>query len=92
MVIKFNSECGYFVADRCFSKEDYTDAFADGKDFRFKSNGDTFVFKLNGAKDQLNDIERYDVIELDIVGLCTYHTTFDDVDRFLEKLNPSTTS
>lgn len=89
MVIKFNSECGYFVADKCFSKEDYTDAFADGKDFRFKSNGDTFVFKLNGAKDQLNDIERYDVIELDIVELCTYHTTFDDVDRFLEKLNPS---
>jgi hypothetical protein len=89
MVIKFNSECGYFIADKCYRNDDYTDAFADGRVFKFKSNGDSFIFKLNGATEQLNDIDEYDVIELDITQLCTYNATLDDIDRFLERLNPS---
>ena len=91
MVIKFNTEAGYFVADRSYQNSDYSEPFSDGRIFRFKSDGDTFVFNLghNTDESQLNNIEPYDVIELDITRVCHYHATFDDIDRFLEKLNPS---
>lgn len=91
MVIKFNSESGYFVADRCYQKSNYVDLGSNGRIFKFKSNDNTFVFDMlhNTDETQLSNIEPYDVIELDITRLCHYHSTFDDIDRFLEKLNPS---
>jgi hypothetical protein len=91
MVIKFNTESGYFVGEMSYRNSDYSESHSDGRIFSFKSEGNTFVFNLSHCNDdvQIEHMSEYDVIELDITRLCHYHATLDDIDRYLAKLDPS---
>ena len=90
MVIKFNSEAGFFLAERAY-KNSIIESNSNGTIFEFKTIDKEFYFNLAHTNDdiQLLDISKFDVIELDITRLCHYHATLSDIDNYLKKLDPS---